>query len=196
MDKNELPLAALEALLFVHGEPLGLAKIQSVLGVTREVAEEAIRELSQSFAGQARGLTLVTSGEKIQLVTKPEFGSILNQFIKEELSEDLTPASIEALSIISYLGPISRHRLEYIRGVNSSFIVRSLLLRGLVERVPDPGRPSGFLYQPSFALLKHLGVTRLEELPEYEKFRSVLTRFESGEAKNETPSPETHERET
>ena len=62
-------------------------------------------------------------------------------FVKEELTEDLTPASLETLSIVAYLGPISRVRIEYLRGVNSSVILRSLMIRGLIERFADPEHP-------------------------------------------------------
>ncbi len=133
--------ASLEALLFIHGEPLSYKKIQSVLEIEKEELETLIKELKADLESDARGLQLISDREKVQLATKPEFNSILESFMKEEISEDLTPASLEALSIIAYLGPISRARLEYLRGVNSIVILRSLMIRGLVERFPDPEHP-------------------------------------------------------
>jgi len=97
----------------------------------------------------------------------------MEEFIKDEFREDLTPASLETLSLISYLGPVSRAQIDYYRGVNSSFILRSLLMRGLVERYNDPQRANVYLYQASFDLLKYLGISRVEDLPEYEKFRTM-----------------------
>ena len=149
--------ASLEALLFIHGEPLSYKKIQSVLGVEKEESDTLIKELAADLESDERGLQLVSDREKIQLATKPEFNSILESFMKEEIWEDLTPASLEALSIIAYLGPISRARLEYLRGVNSIVILRSLMIRGLVERFPDPEHPASFLYRGTFDLMKHLG---------------------------------------
>ncbi len=130
-----------------------------------------------------RGVQLVIGGgkgtEKVQLATKPEFNVILENFVREELSEDLTPASLEALSIIAYLGPISRARLEYLRGVNSLVILRSLMIRGLIERIPDPAHANGFVYQPTFDLMKQLGLQGKEDLPEFARFQDLLKVFEA-----------------
>lgn len=172
-------IAELEALLFIHGEPLALKKVGSILGVKPEELNALIAEFKKKLESEWRGLALVEDGEKVQLVTKPKFGKILESFIKEELSEDLSPASLEALALIAYFAPISRNRLDYLRGVNSTFIVRSLLLRGLVERFPDPGRANAFLYRPTLDLLRHLGLERREMLPDYEKFQLLLQSFEA-----------------
>jgi segregation and condensation protein B len=169
--------AALEALLFIHGEPLTYKKIEAVLDIKREELETIIAELKDDLESDARGLQLISDRDKIQLATKPEFNSILESFVKEEISEDLSPASLEALAIIAYLGPISRARLEYLRGVNSIVILRSLMIRGLVERFPDPEHPSGFLYRGTFNLMKHLGIKEKAELPDFGKFQELLKVF-------------------
>ncbi|SRR5258708_1253501 len=178
---NDLPkkLASLEALLFIHGEPISYKKAESVLGLGKGEGESLAAELKKQLDEQGRGLQLIFDKEKIQLATKPEFNKILEDFVKEELTEDLTPASVEALSIVTYLGPISRAKLEYLRGVNSIVILRSLMIRGLVERFPDPDHASGFLYRPTFDLMKHLGLATKESLPEYEKFQGLLKIFEA-----------------
>ena len=139
---------------------------------------ELITEFEQRLSGADRGLTLITRGDRVQLATKPAFHTILENFVKSELSEDLTPASLETLAIISYFGPISRSRIEYQRGVNSSFILRSLLLRGLIDRSADPDHPNSYLYQASFELLRHLGVKDQRSLPEYEQFRELFAKAE------------------
>jgi segregation and condensation protein B len=78
------------------------------------------------------------------------------------------------LSIISYAGPITRADIEYIRGVNSSFTVRSLLMRGLIEREVDPKRANAYIYSASFDLLRHLGLSNNEDLPEYQKYKDLV----------------------
>lgn len=178
MPNSEKKLAALEALLFIHGEPITYKKIASVLEIEKEEAEEFARELQQRLESLERGLQLVSDREKVQLATKPEWNSILESFVKEELTEDLTPASLETLSIVSYLGPISRPRIEYLRGVNSSVILRSLMIRGLVERSPDPEHASGFLYRLTFDVMKHLGIQQKEDLPDFSKFQELLKVFD------------------
>ena len=172
-------IAALEALLFVHGEPVPFKKIASVLGCDRSEAEEAVEALAKQLADDpARGVALIADKEKAQLATKPAFAKILEDFVKEEVSADLTPASLEALAIVAYLGPISRAKLEYLRGVNSIVILRSLMIRGLAERIPDPEHAGSFLYRPTFDLLKHLGIAKKEDLPEFERFQALLKVFE------------------
>lgn len=186
-DNNlEKKLASLEALLFIHGEPMPYKKIGSVLGFKQGETEPVVAEMKRRLEQAGRGLQLIADREKVQLATKPDFNKILEDFVKEELTEDLTPASIEALSIIAYLAPISRAKLEYLRGVNSIVILRSLTIRGLVERFPDPDHPSGFLYRPTFDLMKHLGMAKKEDLPEFEKFQELLKVFE---AQNKEESP-------
>ena len=179
--EREALLAKLEALLFIHGEPLSIKKVEKILEVEAEDAKNLLSELGERLESSDRGVHVASLGDKVQLVTKPEFGKLLEDFAKEELSEDLTPASLEALSIITYLGPISRSRLEYLRGVNSIFILRNLRVRGLIERTQDPANPNSYLYEPSFELIKHLGVKQKEKLPDYEKLRTLLEKAETHE---------------
>jgi segregation and condensation protein B len=179
MSEHPDRLAALEAVLFIHGEPLGRKKLAQILGAAPEEVDALLLEYEATLADAGRGLALIKDHEKVQLVTKPQFHHILETFVKEELKEDLTPAALETLAIIAYFGPIARSRIDYQRGVNSMFILRSLLLRGLVERFPDPAHANSFLYQASFDLWKHLGITKKEDLPEFGKFQELLTQFES-----------------
>lgn len=184
-------LGRLEALLFLYGEALALKKISDVIGVKKDELSALLTYLEESLRDDSRGLQILSEGpvaqlfadekwenRKVQLVTKPENAGVLEAFVKSELTEELTPAGLEALSLISYFGPISRSHLEYLRGVNSVFTLRNLLLRGLVERFPDPKNANAYLYQPSFALLRHLGVKSKEELPDYQKFQQLLVSFE------------------
>ncbi|MBU6501133.1 MAG: SMC-Scp complex subunit ScpB [Patescibacteria group bacterium] len=188
MENLEKKLGELEALLFIHGEPLTFKKISAILDLKSEETGSLVGEFKNRLDGPERGLALVVDEDKVQLVTKSEFNKVAEDFIKEELSEDLSPASLEALALVAYFAPISRSRLEYLRGVNSSFILRSLLLRGLVERLPDPNRQNVYLYKPTFDLLKHLGMKTREELPDYAKFQELLKNFETNIALETAPT--------
>lgn len=174
-------IAQLEALLFIYGEPMEFKKIAKTLKTSEEEIKSAADALGAELRNENCGLFLVRDGEKIQLTTKPDFASLLETVIKEELHENLTPAALETLSIVAYAGPLSRAELEYIRGVNSSFTLRNLLIRGLVERSPDPKRGNVFLYSPSFEFLKHVGVSSAGDLPEYEKFKSLIEKMRNPE---------------
>ncbi len=194
MEENKKNITAeIEALLFVYGEELEVKKIAKIISradggqakgekVSEAEVKEAINELQKKYSDSG-GLILLFSdppasragspGSKVQLATKPEFASLMEYFIKDEFKEDLTPASLETLSLIAYLGPVSRAQIDYYRGVNSSFILRNLLMRGLVERYTDPQRANIYLYQASFDLMKYLGISKMEDLPEYEKFKTM-----------------------
>ncbi|MEK9168497.1 MAG: SMC-Scp complex subunit ScpB [Patescibacteria group bacterium] len=166
--------AAIEALLFVYGEPMEIKRIADILKVEENAIDEALKELESGYLAENRGLRLVFNSRQVQLATKPDFTDLLEDFIKEEFKENLTPASLETLSLVAYLGPLSRVQIDYHRGVNSSFILRNLLIRGLIERFPDPQKSNVYLYQSSFDLLKYLGISKIEELPEYEKFKTII----------------------
>ena len=171
--------AKLEALLFLYGEPVKLKKLAEVLGVKGGELEDTINSLSLKLDASDRGLHLVKSDERLQLTTKSSLSLLLSTIAQEELDSGLTPASMETLSIIAYLGPCKRSLVEHIRGVNSSFILRSLLIRGLLLRKHDPNRTSTFVYQVSFDFLRHMGVGHVSELPEYEKYRDFESLFEN-----------------
>ncbi len=177
--KKEEKLAALEALLYMHGEPLSKKRIDVLLGLGPEEVDGLLDAFTEKLASSERGLALVRNEDKVQLVTKPRFHALLESFVKEQLTEDLSPASLETLAIVAYFGPISRVRIDYQRGVNSTFILRSLLLRGLIERFPDPEHPQSILYRASFEFWRHLGMEKPEDLPDYAKFRELLSQFES-----------------
>lgn len=169
--------AKLEALLFLYGEPVGVRKIAEVLGVKESELTGAVDGLSAKLGDNDRGLHLVRSDGRLQLTTKPSLSLLLSTIAQDELNSGLTPASMETLSIVAYIGPCRRSLVEHIRGVNSSFILRSLLIRGLLERKPDPKRANAYAYQVTFDFLRHMGVGQVSELPEYEKYRDFESLF-------------------
>ncbi len=167
-------VSKLEALLFIYGEPMDVKKLAKILGIKEVEINEGLSALEQELQREERGLALVQDKGTVQLVTKPAFAKLLEDITKQEFTESLTPAGLETLSIIAYAGPISRADIEYIRGVNSSFIVRTLLMRGLVERSVDPKRSNTYLYSTSFELLRHLGLSKNSDLPDYSKYKELV----------------------
>jgi len=121
---------------------------------------------------------LVELDGKVVLRSAPQYTETLEQLRKEELSRDLGKAGLETLSIILYRAPVTRAEVDYIRGVNSTFIIRNLLIRGLIEKTPNPNDARSFLYKPTFSLLSFLGISNINELPEYEDVRKEIDRFE------------------
>ncbi|MCR4260900.1 MAG: SMC-Scp complex subunit ScpB [Candidatus Colwellbacteria bacterium] len=183
MDKQEKNLEAkIEAVLFVHGEPMKVKRLASLVKASDLHVEEALNVLKEKFKSEDRGLDLMRSKDEVQLVTTAELTDIVEKLTKEELDTKLTPAALETLSIIAYLGPCTRALIDYIRGVNSAFMLRSLMVRGLVERGEDKEKTGGYVYQITFDFLKHMGVSTSSELPEYEKYAALSkTLMQGGE---------------
>ncbi len=190
---NNKLTAQLEALLYIYGEPMEIKKIAKTLKTDEAKVREAAAALAEDMKAEGRGLFLVSDKDTIQLTTKPEFAALMESVIKEELHESLTPAALETLAIVTYAGPLSRAEIEYIRGVNSSFTLRNLLIRGLIERSQDPKRANAFLYTASMDLVKHLGIASVGELPEYSRFRELIEKLRNpiAEPPAAAPAPET-----
>jgi segregation and condensation protein B len=160
---RELTEAALEALLFVAEKPLSRREIAALAGVERSVVDERLGDLEISLAG--RGIRLVASGERVELVTSPEAGALIARYVGADAIR-LSPASLETLAIVAYRQPMTKAAVERIRGVDSEYSIRSLLHRRLVVdlgRAEAPGRP--ILYGTGFDFLERFGLTSLDELP-------------------------------
>lgn len=165
----------IEALLFWKAEPVTLKKLASLLKVDLPSLKKGLDKLEQDLSN--RGLSLVRNQDEVMIGTNKEFSSLIEEITKEEISRDLGKAGLETLSIILYQGPISRADIDYIRGVSSQFILRNLLIRGLVERVDNPTDARSFLYKPTLSLLSYLGIKKIEDLPEYNQIRSEIDSF-------------------
>ena len=170
-------IAQLEAFLFYHGEPISEDELAKFL----KLEKKEVRSALETYRGVLRereggGLELLFSDSEVQLVTKPAHAALLKKLQEEELEEELTPAALQTLSVVCYLGPLTRPEIDYIRGVNSSFTLRGLVVRGLINR-NSGGKRGAFRYAVSFEFLKHMGIRGQEELPEYEKYTGLLQRL-------------------
>ncbi len=164
----------IEAILFFKGEPMSRKKLAEILKVGQVEINENIEKLKMSL--QSRGIVLQEKENDITLGTNPEISSLIENLQKEELNKDLSKASLETLSIVAYKNGVSRAEIDYIRGVNSSFILRALSIRGLVEKSIDPKDNRRYIYKPTFELLSFMGVKSPLELPDYEQIeRSIAS---------------------
>lgn len=165
-------VSALEAILFVAGEPVGASKLARALACSPDEITGALDRLARRYEEISAGVRLLRSAEGFQLVTAPDAQKAVEGFLTASMRERLTPVAAETLAIIAYRGPLSRAAIEAIRGVNSSFTLRLLALRGLVTREPHPHDRRSFVYQISSEFLRHLGVTKIEDLPDYASLRA------------------------
>ena len=167
--------AKIEALLFYKGETMKVKELVKLLDADQDAVENALSELKEKLSG--RGVRLIRKEDEVQLATSPEISDLIEQIRKDELTKDLGKAGAETLAIVLYKGPITRAEIDYVRGVNSTFILRNLLIRGLVEKVSNPKDQRSFLYKPTLELLSFLGISSIEELPEFDTVQSELEKF-------------------
>jgi segregation and condensation protein B len=159
----ELTETALEALLFVAERPLARREIATLAGADRATVDARLGDLEVTLA--ARGIRLVQSGDRVELVTAPDAGALIARYVGADAIR-LSPASLETLAIVAYRQPVTKGAIERIRGVDSDYTIRTLLHRRLVVelgRSEAPGRP--YLYGTGFEFLERFGLTSLEELP-------------------------------
>jgi segregation and condensation protein B len=167
----------IEAILFYRGEPVLIKKLSTIFKKEEGEIKQSLSLLDKRLTG---GLRLILGETEVMLGTAPELSSLITDLIKEELDRDLGKASLETLSIILYKGPVSKKEIDYLRGVNSGFILRNLSMRGLVERFEKSGSRSAF-YRPALELLSFLGIKRIEELPEYKEVKGKIETLKEAE---------------
>lgn len=164
----------LEAILFWKNEPVTLEKLASMAGCNETEVEQSLQAIERRLTF---GIVLVRNANKVELRTSPEATEIIEKLQKEELSKELSKAALETLTIVLYKSPVRRSEVDYIRGVNSQFIVRHLEARGLIEKIEDPKDQRVNLYQPTFELFSFLGIKNITELPEFDVLRKKAENF-------------------
>lgn len=146
------------AILYLSGEPIAITKVAELITASVEDVTVTLPQLKEKLEGI--GLTLIATDKDIAIVTKPELAPLIESFRKDELKGDLTPATLQVLTLVAYLGSVTREQISYIRGVQSAQSIRTLLVRGLIIK-------SGEMCSLSVEALQMLGVTTKEELPDY-----------------------------
>lgn len=161
----------LESILLVSSRPITIAKLAEIIGAKKEEILSQLNELSREYQVSAKGWRLLINNQQVQLVSSPENAKLVQGYLKDELTGELTKPSLETLTIIAYRQPVSKAVLEQIRGVNCSLILRNLLIRGLVEAEYDKER-AVTVYSVTLDFLKYLGINAVSELPDFEKLNS------------------------
>jgi segregation and condensation protein B len=172
-----------EALLFIAERPLATSELAELGGVPRIQAEATLSMLAERLADDERGIRVQQHDDAWQLVTAPEVGARLAAYAAREEAR-LSPAALEALAVIAYRQPCTRGDVERVRGVDSDYVIRSLLHRRLVVEVgrrDTPGRP--VLFGTTFTFLERFGLTALDDLPPLSTDAAQLT------ALTDSPAP-------
>lgn len=169
------PDVFLEALLFIAERPLATAELAELAGIPKLQAEAALAALAGRLEDDGRGIRVQHHDDAWQLVTAPEVGTQLAAYAAREEAR-LSPAALEALAVVAYRQPCTRGDVERVRGVDSDYVIRSLLHRRLVTEVgrrDTPGRP--VLFGTTFTFLERFGLTSLDDLPPLSSDAAQLT---------------------
>ena len=183
MEQEKLQ-SIIESIFFVSGEPIKKSKLVKILSgkAKAEDIEKTLEALEKKYTDNSSGLMLLKKGDEIQIVSSPGNAEYIEQLVKSELQDSLSNAAMEVVSIVAYRGPIAKSEIEAIRGVNCSYTLRNLLLRGLIERNDNPRDNRGYVYSISFDFLKKIGIDDVKKLPEYgtlsvdERINSIINK--------------------
>ncbi|OGE80088.1 MAG: SMC-Scp complex subunit ScpB [Candidatus Doudnabacteria bacterium RIFCSPHIGHO2_01_FULL_45_18] len=172
MDQTKLKSQIL-SVLFVASKPVSIKE----LGETFEVSEEELKKASNELVAdnQTSGIILLATNNKLQLASNPDNSVLVKKFLALELREKLTDASLETLAIILYRQPVSKAEIENIRGVNSQYSLRHLLIRGLIEKVQSANDKRMQLYKTTLEFMQHLGIKDMKDLPNFEELTKNIT---------------------
>ncbi len=163
-------LGLLEGILFVVGdEGISLNSLCEVMNIEIEEAKELLLKLKNSYESEDRGVRISYLGDAFKLTTKEEHKEYYQKLVESPSNNAISPSTMEVLAIIAYNQPITRVEIDEMRGVNSAYIVRRLVAKGLVKEAGKsnlPGRPN--LYRTTHEFLDAFGLANLNELPQVE----------------------------
>lgn len=170
-EKNaSLPIeAAIEAVLFVASGSVSVAQLAEAIDCSQAEIGQGIKDLEFRYQAQRSGLRIQKHDGKYQLTTAPDLAQLIEKYLGLEATARLSRAGLETLAIIAYRQPITRPGIDAIRGVNSDGVLKSLLVKGLIQeigRADTPGRP--ILYAITKDFLQHFGLNSLDDLPPFE----------------------------
>ena len=162
--------AVLEGLLYVQGD-LGLTieQVMDILNISSDEAKNLVYELKSSYESPDRGLRINFLGNTFKLTTKEEHKEYYQKLITDSKTQVLTNSALEVLAIIAYNEPITRIEIDKLRGIDSAYLVRRLLAKGLIKECGKsdlPGKPT--LYKTTDEFLDCFGLSSKDELPKTE----------------------------
>jgi len=162
--------ASLEAIMLVADEPVSEVVLAQVLERPRAEIALALRELAGSYTQQERGFDLREVAGGWRFYTREECAPVVERFVSDGQEVRLTQAALETLAVVAYRQPVSRARVSAVRGVNCDGVIRTLVLRGLVEEVGSDQETGAILFGTTGYFLERLGLPSLDALPDLAPF--------------------------
>ena len=165
MDMREME-AVVEGLLFAAGDSVSLEKIAAILELDRKTAKLFLNNMAASLQSSKRGIMMREVDGSYQLCSRPEHHDYIRRLVEPRQKQALSQAAFETLSIIAYNQPVTRARIEMIRGVNSDSSIIRLIERNLIReagRMDTPGKP--MIYETTDEFLRSFGFSSIKDLP-------------------------------
>ncbi|MFH0840459.1 MAG: SMC-Scp complex subunit ScpB [bacterium] len=162
----------IESILFIAAKPMSINDLAKILELDEKEVRQACEELKQDYTERKGGIVIIKDSAKYQMVSAPDNAKVVKEFVKQEVTGELSKPSLETLTIIAYRGPIAKLELDRIRGINCSLILRNLLIKGLIEAKTEKTET---YYSVTTDFLKFLGITETKELPDYEQLSQDQT---------------------
>lgn len=178
----------IESLLFVSSKPLSYKNLAKLTGATEGEVRKAGTELVEER--KDGGVVVLEANGNYQMATNAENSDLVKSFLNQDLREKLTEATVEVLAIIAYRQPISKAEVEAIRGVNSQYSLRALLMRGMIEKIPNPYDARGSLYQVTTEFLQHMGLNSVSDLPDFDTITGSIKLPDTPALKDSMPEAE------
>lgn len=157
-------------LLFYESDAITATDICELLNITKEEALNALNEIKQDYSDNTKSLVLLNQNDSYQMVLSGEARNIIISRDNKDREGELSRAALETLACILYLGSASKSQIDYIRGVQSSYILRTLAARGLIARSGKSGRDT--IYTATVETLRFMGIDSREEMPDFDKISS------------------------
>ncbi len=170
----------IEGLLFAVGdEGLSLDALSKILEVKEEEIKTALSNLRGEYESDTHGIRISFLGNTFKLTTKKEHKEYFEKLLIDTKTYTLSPAALEILAIIAYNEPITRLKVDEIRGVNSSGIIRKLVAMNFIKecgKADSIGRPN--LYKTTNDFLDYFGLATKEDLPKINIRESEMDELE------------------
>jgi segregation and condensation protein B len=160
----------LEAVLMVVDQPVAEYDLARAFDLPVDEVARVLAELSREYTAQGRGFDLRQVADGWRFYTRPECAEVVEHFLKEGQEVRLTQAALETMAVVAYRQPVSRGRVSAVRGVNCDGVMRTLVVRGLIEEAGHDPESGALLYRTTSYFLERLGLRSLDELPDLAPF--------------------------
>lgn len=160
----------IESILFVSNKPVSVKKLAQILGVDKKKISVEMPKIMEGYNVPENGVHVLKKGNEYQMMSSPSNAKVVQAYLQDETTGELTRPSLETLAIIAYRGPLTKPEIEQIRGVNCSLILRNLMTRGLIEMKEDEEKRMP-VYSITFDFMRFLGISSMSQLPDYDKLR-------------------------